>query len=648
MHYYLPDGKELSFDQPATGADIAAKIGPGLLKAALAIKVNGVAQDLSLAVHQDKAAIEILTLPSGQTTNPLGQEALALLRHDCAHVMAEAVQSLFPGARVTFGPATDNGFYYDFATSQSLSTDDFPAIEKKMAEIMNANKKFTREEWSRDQAIDYFTTRGEDFKAAWVKEIPGDEALTIYRQGEWLDLCRGPHAPSTGYLAKGGFKLMKLSGAYWRGDANNASLQRIYGTWFPSKKELDHYINQLVEAEKRDHRKIGKQLELFHFQEEAVGSVFWHPKGYQLWQVVEKYIRDKQRDNGYQEIKTPQLVNKKLWEASGHWEKFGAAMFVAEVADEETSFALKPMNCPCHVQVFNQGIKSYRDLPLRLAEFGACHRYEPSGALHGLMRVRAFTQDDAHIFCEEKDIVEECKNFSKLLFDVYRDFGFTDIAIKFSDRPNNRAGDDAVWDRAESALQTAIKATGKDFTLNKGEGAFYGPKLEYVLKDSLGRDWQCGTFQVDFVLPERLDALYTDRDGKRQRPVMLHRAILGSFERFIGILIEHYAGRLPFWLAPVQVVVAPITSDVNGYAGEVLRLLEENGIRAVADCRGEKINAKIRDHSLQYVPVIAVVGKEEEKNQSLALRLLGSAENEVLSLKKSIEKFQNLAIIKDT
>ncbi|MDI9314289.1 MAG: threonine--tRNA ligase [Hydrotalea sp.] len=648
IHYYLPDGKELAFDQPVNGAAIAAKIGPGLAKAAVAIKVDGVAQDMAAAVAKDKAKVEILTLPSAGAASP---EVLALLRHDCAHVMAEAVQSLFPGTRVTFGPSTDDGFYYDFATSKSLSTDDFPAIEKKMAEIMAAGKPFIREEWSRDQAVAFFTKRGEDFKAAWVKEIPSDEALSIYRQGagadDWLDLCRGPHAPSTAYLAKGGFKLMKLSGAYWRGDANNAPLQRIYGTWFPSKKELENYLNQLAEAEKRDHRKIGKQLELFHFQEEAVGSVFWHDKGYQLWQVVEKYIRDKQRANGYKEIKTPQLVDKKLWVASGHWEKFGSAMFVADVAHEETSFALKPMNCPCHVQVFKQGIKSYRDLPLRLAEFGACHRYEPSGALHGLMRVRAFTQDDAHIFCEEKDIVEECKNFSKLLFEVYRDFGFTDIAIKFSDRPDNRAGDDAVWDRAESALQTAVKSTGKDFTVNKGEGAFYGPKLEYVLKDSLGRDWQCGTFQVDFILPERLDALYTDSDGKRQRPVMIHRAILGSFERFIGILIEQHAGRLPFWLAPVQVVVVAITSDVNDYALAVLQQLRDAGIRAEADCRGEKINAKIRDHSLQYVPVIAVVGKEEEKNQSLALRLLGSTDNEVLPLKKSIEKFQNLAIMKN-
>ena len=646
IHYYLPDGKELAFDQPASGAAVAGKIGAGLLKAAIAIKVDGVTQDLSLPIAKDKAKLEIITMRSAAES----PEALAIFRHDCAHVMAEAVQRLFPGTRVTFGPATDDGFYYDFATSKSLSTDDFAAIEKKMAEIMAANKTFVREEWSRDQAIEYFTKQGENFKAEWVKEIPGNEPISIYRQGgeagDWLDLCRGPHAPTTGHLAKGGFKLMKLAGAYWRGDAKNAPLQRIYGTWLPSKKELEDYLNQLAEAEKRDHRKIGKQLELFHFQEEAVGSVFWHPKGYQLWQVVEKYIREKQRANGYQEIKTPQLVNRKLWEASGHWEKFGAAMFVAEVADEATAFALKPMNCPCHVQVFNQGIKSYRDLPLRLAEFGACHRYEPSGALHGLMRVRAFTQDDAHIFCEAKDIVEECKKFSALLFEVYRDFGFTDIAIKFSDRPDNRAGSDEVWDKAEAALQTAVKSTGKDFTLNKGEGAFYGPKLEYVLKDSLGREWQCGTFQVDFVLPERLGALYTDHEGKRQMPVMLHRAILGSFERFIGILIEHYAGRLPFWLAPIQVVVAPITSDLNGYAHQVLAQLQAAGIRAVADDRSEKINAKIRDNSLQYIPVIAVVGKEEEKNQSLALRFLGSADSEVLPLKKSIEKFQNLAILK--
>ncbi|MGI9461915.1 MAG: threonine--tRNA ligase [Alphaproteobacteria bacterium] len=639
--YYLPDGKKLTFVAPANGSDIAKKIGEGLAKAAIAIKIDGVAQDLFLPIDKNGAKVEIITMASASES----PEALAILRHDCAHVMAEAVQRLFPKTKITFGPATDDGFYYDFATSDSLSTDDFLAIEKTMTDIIIDNQNFIREEWQRKDAVQYFHDMGENFKAEWVNEIAGDEPITIYRQGQWLDLCRGPHAPSTGYLANGAFKLMKLSGAYWRGDAKNASLQRIYGTWFPSKKQLEDYLHKLAEAEKRDHRKIGKQLGLFHFQEEAMGSVFWHPKGYQLWQVVEKYIRAKQKVNGYQEIKTPQLVNKKLWEASGHWDIFREQMFVAEVADESTEFALKPMNCPCHVQIFNQGIKSYRDLPLRLSEFGSCHRYEPSGALHGLMRVRAFTQDDAHIFCEEKDIVEECKNFSALLFEVYHDFGFSDIVIKFSDRPKQRAGDDVVWDRSEAALQNAVKALGKTYSINQGEGAFYGPKLEYVLKDSLGREWQCGTFQVDFVLPERLDAYYTDREGTRQRPVMLHRAILGSFERFIGILIEHHAGRLPFWLSPLQVVVVPITSDIDDYAKEVVAMLKQHHIRAVGDYRGEKINAKIRDHSLQYVPIIAVVGKAEQASASVNLRYLGSEKNDNITIKKAIEKFQNLAIM---
>lgn len=641
INYYLPDGKVLSFDQPASGLEVAGKIGAGLLKAAIAVKVDGSLQDISLPITKENAKLEIITMRSAAES----KDALAILRHDCAHVMAEAVQAIFPGVKITFGPATDDGFYYDFATTDSLSTDDFARIEEKMLAIMKADTKFIREEWSRDQAVEYFTKQGENFKAEWVREIPATEALTIYRQGEWLDLCRGPHAPSTGHLAKGAFKLLKLSGTYWRGNADNAALQRIYGTWFPSKKELDDAMNAIAEAEKRDHRKIGKQLGLFHFQEEAMGSVFWHPKGYQLWQVVEKYIRTKQQENGYQEIKTPQLVSKKLWEASGHWEKFREQMFIADVAGEETSFALKPMNCPCHIQVFNQGIKSYRDLPLRLAEFGSCHRYEPSGALHGLMRVRAFTQDDAHIFCEAKDIVEECKKFSNLLFQVYQDFGFTDVAIKFSDRPANRAGDDSVWDKAEEALRSAVESLGRTYTVNKGEGAFYGPKLEYVLKDSIGREWQCGTFQVDFVLPERLDALYTDQHGARQRPVMLHRAMLGSFERFLGILIEHHAGRLPFWLAPVQVVIATITSDVVGYAQQVEEQLKAHGMRVTADYRGEKINAKVRDHSLQYIPVIAVVGKSEAENNSLTLRFLGSNDNETLPLNKAIEKFQKLAIM---
>lgn len=653
IHYRLPDGKELSFAQAVNGAAIAAAIGPGLAAAALAIMVDGEMRDLNLLVEQDGAQIAIIT-----ATSP---ESLPLLRHDCAHVLAQAVQELFPDTKITFGPATSDGFYYDFARPQSFTPEDFATIEQKMTAIIAADKPFVREIWSRDQAVNFFRQQGEDFKAEHVANIPSSEPLTIYRQGDWLDLCRGPHAPSVGRLKKGAFKLMKLSGAYWRGDKNKAPLQRIYGTWFPSPKELESHLTQLAEAEKRDHRKLGKQLELFHFQEEAVGSVFWHPKGYQIWKVIEQYIRQKQEQHGYREIKTPQLVDKTLWEKSGHWEKFRDNMFLASVAhisnndaadkqpdggEAESVLALKPMNCPCHVQVFKQGIKSYRDLPLRLAEFGSCHRYEPSGALHGLMRVRAFTQDDAHIFCREDDIVGECQRFSELLFSVYKDFGFTDIAIKFSDRPANRAGDDNIWDKAEGALTTAITALKRDYQQNPGEGAFYGPKLEYVLRDSIGRDWQCGTFQVDFVMPERLDATYIDEQGQRQRPVMLHRAILGSFERFIGIVIEHHAGRLPFWLAPVQVVVAPITSDLDDYATKVCAELRRAGIRADSDLRTEKINSKIRDHSLAFVPTIAVIGKKEQQDNSLSLRHLGVEQQETLPLKKAIEIFLNRSIIK--
>ncbi|MBT3398707.1 MAG: threonine--tRNA ligase, partial [Rhodospirillaceae bacterium] len=571
----LPDGSTRVFDDAVTGAALAADIGPGLAKAALAVRIDGEIRDLARPIEAD-ASVAIITIKD--------EDALELIRHDAAHVLAEAVQELFPGTQITFGPSTDDGFYYDFHRTEAFSSDDFEAIEKKMEEIVSRNEEIVREVWSREEVRAYFEKQGETFKAEWVGELPDGEDITMYRQGDWVDLCRGPHLPSTGRLPKA-FKLMKLAGAYWRGDAANDQLQRIYGTAWRDEKELKAYLTLIEEAEKRDHRRIGREMDLFHIQEEAIGSVFWHPKGWTLYRACEDYMRTRLDGAGYTEVKTPQLVDRGLWERSGHWEKFREHMFVAEVDESDPEahghehdhdapstptnrmLALKPMNCPCHVQIFsNSGMKSYRDLPLRMAEFGACHRYEPSGALHGIMRVRAFTQDDAHIFCTEDQIVEETKSFCELLLSVYRDFGFEEVAVKFSDRPEVRAGDDATWDRAEAALMEATEAAGLDFTLNPGEGAFYGPKLEFVLRDAIGRDWQCGTLQVDFVLPERLDASYIDENGDKARPVMLHRAILGSFERFLGILIENHAGRFPLWLAPTQVVVATITNDADDYA----------------------------------------------------------------------------------
>jgi threonyl-tRNA synthetase len=626
----LPDGSVRQFEGAVTGTDIAAAIGPGLARAALAMEVDGALLDLAREIDAD-ARVKFITRKDEAT--------LELIRHDTAHVLAEAVQALYPGTQVTIGPAIENGFYYDFARNEAFTPEDFPAIEAKMREIIAANAPFTREVVARDAAIEFFEMRGERFKAELIRDLPADQTITLYRQGEWLDLCRGPHMRSTGDIG-GAFKLMKTAGAYWRGDHRNPMLSRIYGTAWRDAKELEAYLHQLEEAERRDHRRIGREMDLFHIQEEAVGSVFWHPLGWKLYRTVEAYIRRRQQGAGYEEVRTPQLVDRKLWEQSGHWDKYRKNMFIAEVVDEESTLALKPMNCPCHVQIFKQGLRSYRQLPLRMAEFGACHRYEPSGALHGIMRVRAFTQDDAHIFCTEDQIAPETVRFVALLESVYKDFGFENFAVKFSDRPAERAGADEVWDRAEAALKSACETAGVAYTLNPGEGAFYGPKLEFVLRDAIGRDWQCGTLQVDFVLPERLDAEYITAESARARPVMLHRAIIGSFERFLGILIEQYAGRFPLWLAPVQAVVATIVSDADGYAIEVAEALRAAGLAVETDISNQKINAKIRDHSLHHVPNILVVGRKEAEERTVALRRLGGAAQEVLKLAEAVARLK--------
>jgi threonyl-tRNA synthetase len=638
----LPDGSVKSFADAVTGAEVAAAIGPGLAKAALAMKVDGKLLDLKTKIDHD-AKVAIVTGKS--------PEALELVRHDAAHVLAEAVQELYPGTQVTFGPSTEDGFYYDFVRAQAFTPDDFAKIEQRMREIVDRNEEIVREVWTRDDAAHHFEERGEKYKAEWVREIPADEDISIYRQGKWLDLCTGPHLPSTGKLPKA-FKLTKVSGAYWRGDSRNAQLQRVYGTAWMTEADLKAYLTRMEEAEKRDHRRLGREMNLFHVQEEAVGSVFWHPKGWTLWRTLESYVRGRVETAGYAEVKTPQIVDRKLWEASGHWENYKDAMFLAvpraESAKESEGdrvYAIKPMNCPGAVQIFKQGLKSYRDLPLRLAEFGSCHRYEPSGALHGIMRVRAFTQDDAHIFCTEDQIVVESRAFCELLLRVYKDLGFTDIRVKFSDRPPNRAGSDAIWDKAEKALQDAANAAGLETTLNPGEGAFYGPKLEFVLRDAIGRDWQCGTLQVDLVLPERLDASYIGEDGQKHRPVMLHRAILGSFERFIGILIEHYAGRLPLWLTPVQAVVATIVSDADPYAQEVAAKMREAGLRVETDLRNEKIGYKVREHALAKVPLFLALGRREAAERTVALRRHGSDAQETLALDEAIARIKTEAAV---
>ena len=630
----LPDGSVRNFEGPVSGADIAADIGPGLLKAALAMKINGEVKDLSTVLDADTE----VALITGKD-----EEALELLRHDAAHIMAQAVQELWPGTQVTIGPAIDNGFYYDFAKDEPFTPEDLPKIEQRMAEIVKRDLPLIREVWDRDAAKQAFGDIGEKYKVEIIEDIiPEGEEVSIYKQGEWFDVCRGPHLPSTGKLGKH-FKLMKIAGAYWRGDSRNAMLQRIYGTAWATKDQLKSYLTMLEEAEKRDHRRLGREMDLFHFQEEAPGAVFWHPKGWTLFRSLIDYMRERQERAGYVEINTPSVMDRALWERSGHWEKFGENMFLTKTEDDRL-FALKPMNCPGGIQVYKQGITSYRDLPRRIAEFGKVNRYEPSGALHGLMRVREFTQDDAHIFCTPEQMEEECRIVVELIMDIYKDFGFDNVRIKFSDRPEKRIGDDEVWDQLETALKGALEGMGyTDYSYNPGEGAFYGPKLEFVLRDAIGRDWQCGTLQVDMNLTERLDVHYIDEAGEKKRPVMLHRALFGSLERFAGILIEHYAGKLPLWLAPLQVIVAPITNEVDDYAREVADTLRKAGLKVDLDLRNEKINYKIREHSHAKVPVIAVVGGREAENRQVALRRLGGKDQEVLALEEAVAILGNEA-----
>ena len=660
----LPDGSVREVAPGTTPADIAAAIGPGLAKAALAAKVDGEVRDLARPLEKD-SSLAIVTARDEK-------EALELVRHDYAHVLAEAVQHLFPGTQITFGPATDDGFYYDFAPAPDrgpFTEEDLPVIEEEMRRIIARDEPLIREVWTREQLIDRWTRRGETFKAEWAAELPEDEELTVYRAGRgedaWLDMCRGPHLASTGKLDPQAFKLTRVSGAYWRGDQNNPQLSRIYGTGWLNKKQLDAHLVRLEEAAKRDHRKIGQEMDLFHLQSEAHGSVFWHPKGYLIWRQLEAYMRRRLDASGYEEVKTPQIMDARQWEQSGHWGKYRENMFIVpdEIPGTEEDgpilsgkgdlMALKPMNCPAHVLIFRQGIKSYRDLPLRLAEFGCCHRNEPHGALHGILRVRQFTQDDAHIFCREDQIIEETRVFCDLLDSVYRDLGFANYAIKLALRPEKRFGSDEMWDKAESDLREAVRLTGRataDYGWEElpGEGAFYSPKLEFHLTDAIGRTWQCGTLQLDYVLPERLDASYVGEDGERHRPVMFHRAILGTFERFIGILIEHHAGRFPLWLAPVQAVVATIVSDADDYAKEVVAKLEAAGLRAEADIRNEKINYKVREHSLAHVPYLLVVGKREADERTIALRPLGEgAKQEVIALDALVDRLRMEALPPD-
>ncbi len=624
MQIEFPDGRVQQIEAGSTGSDIAKGISPSLEKKAVAISLDGELKDLNVPLTTG-GKFRIITKDD--------PEGLEILRHDTAHVLAETIKELYPDAQITIGPVIENGFFYDIYRDKPFTTDDFDGIEQRMREIVDRNEPIQREEWDRDEAIKYFESIGETFKAEIIRDIPAGQIISLYRQGKFLDLCRGPHLPSTGRLGKA-FKLMKLAGAYWRGDSKNPMLQRIYGTAWATEEQLKQHLHMLEEAEKRDHRKLGREMDLFHMQDEAPGSVFWHPKGWTIYRELQNYIRRRISKVGYVEVNTPIMVDRILWEASGHWEKFHENMFISETEDK--LFALKPMNCPCHVQIFRQGIKSYRDLPLRMAEFGCCHRNEPSGALHGLMRVRSFVQDDAHIFCQEDDITSETKAFCELLMSVYKDFGFTDVRIKFSDRPEKRAGTDATWDKAEGALMDAVKASGLEYTLNPGEGAFYGPKLEFVLRDAIGRDWQCGTLQVDFVLPERLDANYVGSDGEKHRPVMLHRAILGSIERFFGILIENYAGKLPLWLAPIQVVIATVVDSANGYAESICDQLKEAGLRVGTDLRNEKISYKVRDLSVQKIQYIAVVGAKEAEEQTISLRQLGSQDQTVMTLKEFV------------
>ena len=622
----LPDGKIKKYDSPVTGIQIAKDIAPSLLKKALVIEVDGKHKDLDVEINKD-SSVKIITINDDY--------ALELIRHDSAHCMAMAVQQLFPGTQVTIGPVIENGFYYDFARDEPFNDSDLKRIEKKMHEIVDQDLKTRREVWDRNKAIKHFKNIGEQYKAEIIESIPNNEELSIYFHGTWYDLCRGPHLPSLGKIGKA-FKLMKVAGAYWRGDSKNKMLQRIYGTCWRTKKDLDDYLHRIEEAEKRDHRKIGKALDLFHFQEESPGAVFWHQKGWTLFQSLIKFMREKQNDAGYLEVNTPEMLDKILWEKSGHWEKFQEYMYTTD-ADDKT-FAIKPMNCPGHVQVYNQGLKSYKDLPLKISEFGKVHRYEPSGALHGLMRVRAFTQDDAHIFCTHEQITEESLKVTNLILDIYKSFGFKSVKLKFSDRPVKRVGSDKIWDQSEKALLDAIKTSGLKYEVNKGEGAFYGPKIEFVLIDAIGREWQCGTLQVDFNLPGRLDATYVASDGSKKVPVMLHRAMFGSLERFIGILIEHHAGKFPFWLSPDQVAVIPISNEQNDYAIKVKMSLEKKGLRSIIDIRNEKINYKIREHSVSKIPILMICGAKEVENNTITIRRLGQEQQQTMNLNEAIEQ----------
>ena len=625
----LPDGKRLEFSGPVTGTELAAAIGPGLAKAAIALKLDGRPRDLATVIDHD-AAVAVITRDT--------PEGLEILRHDAAHVMAEAVKELYPDTQVTFGPATDTGFYYDFARAEPFTPEDLGKIEDRMRAIVHRDEKISREVWERDAAIALFAGIDERYKAEYIGEIPPEEEISLYRQGGFVDLCVGPHLPSTGYLGQA-FKLTNVAGAYWRGDVRNAQLQRVYGTAWATQKELDQYLFQIEEAERRDHRRLGRELDLFHLGEEAVGSVFWHPKGWTLFRNIEAYMRRRLDAAGYSEVKGPLLLDRSLWQATGHWENFRENMFVADSRDERV-LAIKPMNCPGHVLIFANRLRSYRELPLRLAEFGSSHRNEPSGALHGIMRVRGFTQDDAHIFCTENQVTGEAIAFCELLLSIYRDFGFEDVEVKFADRPPQRIGSDAVWDRAERDLKAAVEQAGLAYAYSPGEGAFYGPKLEFHLRDALGRQWQCGTLQLDFMMPKRLGAVYVGEDGGRHTPVMLHRAILGSMERFLGILIEHYAGRFPLWLAPVQIVVASITAEAADYAAEVVGACAAAGLRTALDAGNEKISYKVREHSLAKVPVMLVVGGREAATRAVALRRLGGNAQEALALDEAVARLK--------
>jgi threonyl-tRNA synthetase len=621
----LTDGKKIPFSKSIDGFEIAKKISSSLAKEACIMSVDGVLKDLSYSIDRD-VQVKIITSKD--------KEGLEVMRHDAAHILAMAVQELFPKTQVTIGPVIENGFYYDFSRKIPFTDDDLKKIENKMKEIVDRNETTKREVWKRNEAIKHFEKIGEHYKAEIIKEIPENEEVSVYHHGKWHDLCKGPHLSSTGKIGKA-FKLTKVSGAYWRGDSNNEMLQRIYGTCWRNKKELDEYILRLEEAEKRDHRKLGKEMDLFHFREESPGAVFWHNKGWTLFQTLINYMRLKQKKAGYKEINTPELLDKSLWEKSGHWEKFGEHMFTSDTPDKKT-FAIKPMNCPGCIQVFNQGLKSYRDLPLKLSEFGKVHRYEPSGALHGLLRVRAFTQDDAHIFCTEEQITEECLIVTNLILEIYKDLGFENVLLKYSDRPETRVGDDEIWDKSENALLEAVKKSKLKYEINKGEGAFYGPKIEFVLRDAIGRDWQCGTLQVDLNLPSRLGASYIAKDGTKKIPVMLHRALFGSLERFIGILIEHYAGKLPLWLAPLQAVVLPIASEFDNYAKKIFEESTKAGINIDVDLKNQKINYKIREHSLSKVPLLLICGKKEAEENTVTIRKLGTDQQETLPLDQAI------------